>query len=141
MQKRIVQREPGSSRNLFFDCGTCLYQVGRSGDGRHERKAKVWERSQRVLCKSANLLLEVRHPRVALIHLEQIWAPHLVLNNIPVLVKTAELKRSSEVCRFENVRPLIPERGAKKKAVSSPDVSSGILHIKRAPLLAIKGLG
>src|SRR5947209_2968525 len=34
-QKRIFQREPRSSPNLFFDPRTRLYQVGRLSSGRH----------------------------------------------------------------------------------------------------------
>ena len=76
-----------------------------------------------------------------MICLEQIRGAHMVLDDISVLINTAKLKRSAKIRCFEDIRPLIPDRGTKKEAMPSADVSRRILDIKRAPFFVIKRLG
>ena len=64
----------------------------------------------------------------------------MVLDHTRVLGKTAEYKRSSEICRIENVPEIVPGRGSENDAVLSADISCRILNVKSTTLLAVKRL-
>src|SRR5215472_4444076 len=131
---RVRQREP--RREIFAVIERVLPIVAQAKCG-----TEVWQNAHRILRIGAGLLRAKRNARNPLIDLEEIRRPRMVLNDVAILIQTAECKRPSEVCRLEGVPPVIPERRPEHQAVLSTDVGHRILRDKPAHLFAIKRLG